>query len=57
MMITGSAPISNEVLTYLKIVYCCPIFEAYGLTETSGAITLTCDKDGQAGHVGGPLVN
>lgn len=40
-MITGGAPISAEVLEFLKVCFACPIFEGYGLTETSAASTLT----------------
>jgi len=29
-MITASAPISQEVLEFLKIAACCPIVEIYG---------------------------
>lgn len=29
-MMTGSAPISKEVLNFLKIAFCCPISEGYG---------------------------
>jgi len=54
-MITGSAPIDLEVLSFLKVCFCCPIFEGYGLTETSGAASITASKDPVAGHVGGPL--
>jgi len=54
-MITGSAPIDLEVLAFLKIVFACPIFEGYGLTETSGAAFITVEADPIAGHVGGPL--
>jgi len=35
-MLTASAPISSEVLNYLKVSCCCPIMEAYGLTESCG---------------------
>lgn len=35
-MLTASAPIAPEVLNYLKVSCCCPILEAYGLTESCG---------------------
>lgn len=55
MMCTGSAPIDLEVLQFLKVCFCCPILEGYGLTETSGASTITWPQDPVAGHVGGPI--
>lgn len=30
MMATGSAPISEEVIDFLKIAFCAPILEGYG---------------------------
>jgi len=29
-MVTGSAPIPKEVISFLKIAFCCPFYEAYG---------------------------
>mmetsp|Transcript_8967 Transcript_8967/g.8936 ORF Transcript_8967/g.8936 Transcript_8967/m.8936 type:complete len:538 (+) Transcript_8967:363-1976(+) len=52
---TASAPISPEVLDFMKIALCCPVLEGYGLTETSGPTTITHDNDPESGHVGGPL--
>ena len=53
-MITASAPISLEVLKFLKIAFSCPILEAYGQTEGTGAEFCTFDYDPLGGHVGGP---
>ena len=55
LMITASAPISGEVLEFLKAVFCCPILEAYGMSETCGATTITKAEDPVCGHVGGPV--
>jgi long-chain acyl-CoA synthetase len=54
-MVTGSAPIDLELLTFLKVCFCCPLMEGYGLTETAGASTITHPNDPVMGHVGGPL--
>lgn len=56
-MITGSAPISAEVLDFMKVCICCPIMEAYGQTETSGGVFTTDCLDGYSGQVGGPTPN
>jgi long-chain acyl-CoA synthetase len=54
-MITGSAPISPEVLTFFKLALGIHIYEVYGQTETSGPATLTHPLDRTSGHVGGVL--
>jgi long-chain acyl-CoA synthetase len=55
LMCTGSAPISAEVLDFLRIALCCPIMEGYGQTESTGASFLTSAADSTSGHVGGPM--
>lgn len=54
-MITASAPISGEILDFLKIVACCPVMEAYGQTESTGGSFITNPNDSISDHVGGPL--
>jgi len=54
-MVTGSAPISVDVLNFLKVCFCCPILEGYGQTESSAAATISLPNDKESGHVGGPL--
>eukprot|EP01017_Pseudomicrothorax_dubius_P029894 TRINITY_DN3671_c0_g3_i1.p1 TRINITY_DN3671_c0_g3~~TRINITY_DN3671_c0_g3_i1.p1 ORF type:complete len:675 (-),score=177.18 TRINITY_DN3671_c0_g3_i1:69-2093(-) len=55
-MITGSAPISTDVIDFFKLSAGCPVFEGYGQTESTGASFATTLGDPQSGHVGGPLV-
>jgi len=53
-MITGSAPISKDVLNFLKVCFCCQINEGYGQTECAASATLTWTLDPTSGHVGAP---
>lgn len=53
---TGAAPISKEILDFLKIVLSAPITEGYGQTETSSGIFVTSIMDPTTGHVGGVIL-
>lgn len=55
LMVTGSAPISGEVLKFLRIAFSSPIVEGYGQTETCAASFLTSPTDLAFGHIGGPI--
>ena len=57
LMLTGSAPISGDVLDFLKVVFSCPLCEGYGMTESGGGSTITYSDDPQTGIVGGPLAS
>ena len=54
-MVSSSAPIQKEILTFLKNCFCCPIVEVYGQTEATGPITCTWLFDPETGHVGPPF--
>ena len=54
-MMTASAPISKEVQQFMKLVFCCPFMEGYGITEGLAGQFITNPEDPELGHVGGPL--
>ncbi|XP_010587293.1 long-chain-fatty-acid--CoA ligase 5 [Loxodonta africana] len=55
IMVTGAAPISSPVLTFLRAAMGCLVFEAYGQTECTAGCTFTSPGDWTSGHVGAPL--
>jgi long-chain acyl-CoA synthetase len=55
IMLTGSAPITHEVLHFFRIALDIPIAEAYGQTESSGAAISTHVADLSCGMVGTPV--
>ena len=57
VMLTGSAPISAEVIDFLKICFCAPLAEGYGMTETSAGSCFVFGNDPETGIVGGPVQN
>ena len=56
-ILTGSAPISGEIMNFLRIAFITRIAEGYGQTESTGGLTVTRINDDCFGHVGGPLPN
>lgn len=54
-LISGGAPLSSDVKNFLTVVFSIPVFEAYGLTETSGYLSCSAQWDTKGGHVGGVL--
>ncbi|GAA6222628.1 long-chain-fatty-acid--CoA ligase 1-like isoform X2 [Lates japonicus] len=55
LMVTGAAPISPTVLTFLRAAIGCQFYEGYGQTECTAGCTMTMPGDWSAGHVGAPL--
>jgi long-chain acyl-CoA synthetase len=54
-MLTGSAPITPEVLHFFRIALDIPVVEAYGQTESTAAGTSTHLTDTSCGTVGSPV--
>ncbi|GMS90586.1 hypothetical protein PENTCL1PPCAC_12761, partial [Pristionchus entomophagus] len=54
VILTGSAPISGEVLQTLRMAFGCLMNEIYGLTENTAIGCVTWPADYRAGHCGGP---
>ena len=55
MAITGAAPLSHEVMMFLKCSLGCNVHEGYGQTECTAGATITLSGETLAGHVGPPL--
>ncbi|KAL4505874.1 hypothetical protein ABPG72_013635 [Tetrahymena utriculariae] len=51
---TSSAPISKDVIDFMKVISCVPMIEGYGQTESTGATFTTFFEDPESGHCGGP---
>ncbi|XP_076862076.1 long-chain-fatty-acid--CoA ligase 1b [Brachyhypopomus gauderio] len=55
LMLTGAAPVSAHVLTFLRAALGCQFYEGYGQTECTAGCAVTLTGDWTAGHVGPPL--
>ncbi|XP_046946619.1 long-chain-fatty-acid--CoA ligase 1 isoform X4 [Lynx rufus] len=55
LMVTGAAPVSATVLTFLRAALGCQFYEGYGQTECTAGCCLTMPGDWTAGHVGAPM--
>ncbi|KAE9554238.1 hypothetical protein FO519_002537 [Halicephalobus sp. NKZ332] len=54
LLLTGSAPLAENVLTFVRCALGCVVVEGYGQTECVAAATITIEGDSTAGHVGVP---
>lgn len=55
LMVTGSAPLSSTVMTFLRVCFSCEVLEGYGQTENCAAMTSSIPGDYSVGHVGLPF--
>ena len=55
LMVTGAAPIPDDVKNFLRCCFSCTVMEGYGQTECSAAATSTLFGDFSVGNVGPPI--
>jgi long-subunit acyl-CoA synthetase (AMP-forming) len=55
-ILTGSAPISPEVLHFMRVVAGCFVIEGYGATETGGACSVQIPGEISSGNIGPPFL-
>lgn len=56
ILISGSAPISKEVLHFMRVCAGCFVVEGYGATETGGASSIQIPGETTVGNVGPPFL-
>lgn len=56
ILISGSAPISAEVLHFMRVCTGCYVIEGYGATETGGACGVQIPGETTVGNVGPPFL-
>jgi len=54
LIVTGSAPISEEISLFLRVAFSAVLIEGYGQSETSAGCTFTSSGDLSSGHIGTP---
>lgn len=52
LLLCGGAPLSAKTQRFMNICFCCPVGQGYGLTESTGAGTIT---EGRCCHLRCPL--
>ena len=56
ILISGSAPISPDVLHFMRVCAGCFVVEGYGATETGGAASIQIPGETTVGNVGPPFL-
>ncbi|OQS06607.1 long-chain-fatty-acid-CoA ligase, partial [Thraustotheca clavata] len=56
-IVTGSAPVADDVLAFFRCLFTCPVLEGYGQSESTGAVNITDINDLSPGTVGPPMLS
>ena len=54
-LLSGGAPLSKDTQSFINVVFCVPVLQGYGLTETLAANCICHPDDVQPGNVGAPI--
>ena len=46
LVLSGGAALNEETQRFMNIVFCCPVIQGYGLTETSGGASIAQGRVG-----------
>lgn len=53
-IVSGSAPLASEYMDYLRVLFCVPVIQGLGLTESAGGVCCSYFQDNAtSGHCGG----
>lgn len=56
ILVSGSAPISPDVLHFMRVCTGCHVLEGYGATETGGASSIQIPGERTVGNIGPPFI-
>jgi len=57
LAVSGGGPISKETQIFTRMLFCCPVGQGYGLTETCGGGTIQWPTDTHPGRIGAPILS
>jgi long-chain acyl-CoA synthetase len=55
LITSGAAPLQSEVHDFLRVCFCVPVLQGYGLTETTGGSVAQSQNDLTSGNIGTPF--
>ena len=55
LALSGGGPLNNEVQVFVRTCFGCPLFQGYGLTETTAGLSIQDPTDLRAGIAGVPI--